>query len=873
MNECVSIMSKSKLIIVTLAFVVLLFAEQPREYITSRTNNPPVIDGILDDTCWKTAQKSQDFRMHQPHDNIPASFDTEFSILYDNNNLYVAIRAHDPEPDKIYRQITRRDNVNSEFVALCIDSYYDKNTCFCFFVNASGVVGDIFISRDGENNDESWDAIWWAKTTIDEKGWTAEFRIPLSQLRFTDKEEQIWGLDIMRDIHRLNEENFWMEHKRDDQGFVHQFGVLRGLHNIKARKVADIYPYFVSSLNTYEAEEGNPYMDGSDIKVNGGIDGKIGLTNNFTLDFTVNPDFGQVEADPATVNLSAFETFFGERRPFFIEGNVITSFKLDVNGGTEQLFHSRRIGRSPHYWPDLNDNEYAKVPNATDIIAAAKVTGRTEKGLRIGVVEAVTQKEYASISSNGIDSTQTVEPLTNYTIAALRRDMNEGKTQMGVIVTAVNRKLDDEHLNYLHKQAYTTGLDFRHYFKDHIWQIDARVHGSYVQGSTEAISETQQASSHLFQRPDAPWVNYDSTRTSLSGHGGSARIAKFGGKYRAALKVGWKSPGLELNDVGFVGSTDEIRQNIWLSYQESKPSSFYNYFYVNFTQWNNFNFGGQHQNSGVNTQGEIQFKNLWDFNAGLEINSEYLSSTALRGGSRLLTPSSTYGWFWLGSDFTKDVDIWVFMLNGANKDGLKRSTQLETEVDWKISQYLNFSIYANWEREMSSFQYVSGVDFNDETHYILSDLNSETASMQLGVNWNISPNISLEYRARPFFMSGKYNNFKVVTDGENKIYEERFDLFTDNISLEDDVYSFDENRDMFTDYTIDDPDFVYSSFQSNFVFRWEYQPGSTLFLVWSMNNNLSTGDNSLNLPDNIRALNDEIPQNVLLVKVSYRLGR
>ncbi|MCF7832201.1 MAG: carbohydrate binding family 9 domain-containing protein, partial [Candidatus Marinimicrobia bacterium] len=506
--------SKPKLIIMLLACTALLFAENPREYTTSRTNNPPVIDGMLDDACWETVPMTGNFRMHQPHDDRAASFDTEFGIAYDNNNLYVAIRAYDPEPDKIFRQVTRRDEVNSEFVALCLDSYYDKSTCYCFFVSASGVMGDLFISKDGEINDESWNAIWWAKTNIDDKGWTAEYRIPLSQLRFVNKDQQIWGLDMMRDVQRMNEESFWMEHKRADQGFVHQFGILKGLHDIKAHKVFDIMPYAVGSLNTYEAEGGNPYMDGCDMKINGGIDGKIGLTNNFTMDFTINPDFGQVEADPATVNLSAFETFFGERRPFFIEGSNITSFTTDVNGGEEQLFHSRRIGRSPHYEPDLDDNEYAKVPQGTDIIAAAKITGRTEKGLNIGVVEAVTQKEYADVSRNGVESREAVEPLTNYAVAALRQDLKNGNGQIGGIVTAVNRRLNDEHLDFLHKQAYTAGLDLRRYFNDHKWQIDARAIGSYIQGSTEAISETQQSSSHLFQRPDADWVTYDSTRTS-----------------------------------------------------------------------------------------------------------------------------------------------------------------------------------------------------------------------------------------------------------------------------------------------------------------------------------------------------------------------
>ena len=862
--------------IIIISFILLsafLLGTEAREYIAVRTSNPPVIDGKLDDACWETVTSSRDFRMHSPYDDRPATFDTEFSVIYDDNNLYIAVRAHDPNPDKIFRQIARRDHVETEFISVCIDSYHDKNTCYCFFVNASGVMGDLFVSKNGGSLDDSWDAIWWAKTQIDEEGWIAEFRIPLSQLRFVNADEQIWGFDVMRSVHRNSEESFWMEHPQDASGFIHNFGILRGLHNIKARKVMDIYPYAVSNLDIYEAEEGNPYMDGTDIKFNGGIDGKIGLTNNFTMDFTINPDFGQVEADPATVNLTAFETFFGERRPFFIEGNNITSFSLDVNGGEEQLFHSRRIGRSPHYWPSLGNNDYAKVPRATDILGAAKITGRTESGLNIGIVEVVTQKEYADISRSGVESRETVEPLTNYTIVALRQDLNQGSTQVGGILTAVNRNLNEEHLDFLHKQAYTGGFDLRHYGKDRLWRADIRTYGSYVQGSKNAISLTQLSSSHLFQRPDADWINYDTSRTYLMGHGGSARIGKFSGALQAAFKVQWKSPGLELNDVGFVGGTDNISQNIWLNYRKNEPFSIFRNFNTTLTQWNNWNFGGLHQNSGIKLQMETRFKNLMGLDLGIEVNSKFLSSTALRGGPRLLMPGSQYTWMWFGTDYTKDLHGWMLFIGGANKDGLHHSQRFESEIYWKISQNVNMSVCANWGQTHDVFQYVTKVDYYGDLRYILAQIHQELASIQLGINVNITPEISLEYRGRPYFVSGKYNDFKVVTDGDNPVYEDRFDLFTDNITLNNGVYYCDEDRNASLDYSFNNPNFIYSSFQSNLVFRWEYQPGSTLFLVWSLNNDVGSDGNRIILSENIQALNDEIPYNVFLMKVSYRLGR
>ena len=394
---------KKYLLIISMCISVSFSFSQDikREYFTSKTNKAPIIDGSIDDACWQKANVADSFQMSSPYDDRPASFDTEFKILYDNNNLYFAIRAHDPEPTKIFKQITRRDNVNSEYLAVYIDSYSDNSTAYCFIVNAAGVLKDIFISNDGAVWDESWNGIWWAKTNIDEHGWTAEYRIPLSQLRFINKNEQSWGLNVRRMIHRKEEGSYWSPIPQNAQGFVHRFGTLKGLKNIKARKVLDITPYALSSLNTYEAETGNPYRDGSNLNFNFGIDGKIGLSNNFTMDYTINPDFGQVEADPANVNLTAFETFFPEQRPFFIEGSNISSFALDVNGGSPQLFYSRRIGGRPHFSPYLDEDEYAKVPNATSILAAAKITGRTDAGLNIGVVEAITQKEFAQINTNG----------------------------------------------------------------------------------------------------------------------------------------------------------------------------------------------------------------------------------------------------------------------------------------------------------------------------------------------------------------------------------------------------------------------------------------------------------------------------------------
>ncbi|MDZ7796808.1 MAG: DUF5916 domain-containing protein [Candidatus Marinimicrobia bacterium] len=379
-------------IAVLVALTLSFAAGRDREYTAVRSKEPPVIDAVFDDECWESAGFSGGFHMFTPYDDRPASFDTRFAICYDNNNLYVAIRAFDPEPQKIERLMTRRDHIEGDYAGLVIDSYYDRTTAFGFIVSAAGVKLDMFLSKDGEHEDDDWNAVWWAASKIDTAGWSAEFRIPLSQLRFTDAEEQVWGLQVGRYIFRKKEETYWNPMSQHSSGFVHNFGILRGLHNIEARKVLDIVPYVVGKADIYEEEPGNPYRPGRELNANAGLDAKIGLSNNFTMDLTVNPDFGQVEADPATVNLSAFETFFNERRPFFMEGSNITAFQLDVGGGYEKLFHSRRIGRRPHYSPELGEGEFAELPAAVDILGAAKISGRTKEGLSIGVLNALTKK-------------------------------------------------------------------------------------------------------------------------------------------------------------------------------------------------------------------------------------------------------------------------------------------------------------------------------------------------------------------------------------------------------------------------------------------------------------------------------------------------
>jgi len=447
---------KHLLTIVILSFLSVSGFSQNKSYTTQKIKEHQIkIDGSLNETEWKNAEEGKDFIQFEPIEKAKPNQKTKFKILYDENNIYVALMAYDTEPTKIESRMSRRDSWEGDLAVVQFDSYYDKKTAFVFAVNAAGVRSDAITSNDNlDNDDPTWDPIWTAKTSKTEYGWCAEMKIPLSQLRFSKKDHQIWGLQVGRFLFRNNEWDIWQFVSKEKSGWVSRFGTLKGLTNLKPKRQIEIAPFASVKFEKYEKEEGNPFADGLDWSYNGGVDGKIGITNDLTLNFAVNPDFGQVEADPSEVNLTAFESFFSEKRPFFVEGSNITDYQLTPGGSPwsqDNLFYSRRIGRRPQYYiyDDLSENEYAKVPENTSILGALKLTGKTKNGLSVGIAESFTKSEFAEIDSLGNRRKELVEPYTNYFSGRLQKDLNEGNTVIGGMVTSVNRFNDAEHLDFL----------------------------------------------------------------------------------------------------------------------------------------------------------------------------------------------------------------------------------------------------------------------------------------------------------------------------------------------------------------------------------------------------------------------------------------
>ncbi len=845
-----------------------------RIYKAYRVEEAPVINGDFDDNAWQSEEWTGDFTQHEPYEGREPSQPTEFKICFDDLHMYIAIKAYDSSPDSITNRMSRRDDGDGDMVFVILDSYHDLRTGFVFGVSSAGVRFDMIMSNNGQNQDETWDPIWQAKAKVHDWGWAAEMKIPFTQLRFQKNSDDVWGLEMARNIFRHNEMSFWQHIPRNAPGVIHAMGELDGLQQVEPRKQFDITPYGVAAYNTYESEEVNPFATGSDFRGNIGLDAKIGITNNLTLDLTVFPDFGQVEADPSEVNLTAFETFFEEKRPFFIEGNNITSFNVglgDGDVGNDNLFYSRRIGRRPHGYPSVENNEYADVPAFTDIIGAAKLTGKTEGGLSIGVVESVTREVKAKIDSIGDRTTQVIEPLTNYSLVRVQKDLNEGNTIIGGAVTNTIRMLDDTDLDWLHKNATTAGIDFTQMFNERNYRLAASLFMSNVQGTTDAIARTQQSSARYFQRPDADYMEFDDTRTSLTGHGGKLEFSKIGGNWNFNFMNIWKNPGLELNDMGYMREADRILNVVWTGYSFTEPFSVFRSLYIGNDVYSVFDFGGNLNGLGYEYYASGNFKNFWRAGIGGGFNFKQVSNGMLRGGPSMLTPNSWRLWYRLSTDDRKKVSVFFFGNLNRGAENSRTSNMYRTSITIRPLNTLSISLSPTYSTTKTELQYFTRMTLNDEERYLFGSLDQKILSMSLRINYNITPDLTIQYWGQPFTGDIKYSDYKIITDPRAEEYSDRFHIYTSSeISITDDVYTVTT-----PDYSFDfeNPDFKLNEWLSNLVVRWEFKPGSTAFLVWSQTRDYMGGTGEYDLGENLNYLfTDKQANNIFLIKFSYRFG-
>ncbi len=839
----------------------------------------PEIDGLLEDEVWTNEPWEGNFIQRQPNENTPPSEQTFFKILFDQKYLYIGLKMYDSNPHSINRRMSRRDGSEGDWIEVIFDGNGDLRSAFSLTVNAAGVRGDKIISLNGNNEDIFWNPIWNARVSIDDEGWTAEMRIPFSQLRFGKSQSATWGLQVRRKYFKEEETSVWQRIPLNASGWVSEFGILEGLQEVGSQKLMEIQPYVVTSLETFEKEPQNPFKSKNKSKISGGIDGKIGLTNDLTLDFTINPDFGQVEADPSAIALDGFQLFFAEQRPFFVENREILNYQFSTpkiwsTYNNDNLFYSRRIGGKPHGSAYPMSNEYVDAPERTTILGAAKFGGKTQRGLSIGILEAVTSSEYANIS-DGLDGRSTlIEPLSNYFVGRVQKDFNNRNTFIGGIFTSTNRKLDEQLEQLLHKSANTLGLDFFHQWDNRNYYLGANFIASNVRGSREAILKTQTSIPHLFQKPDVSYASVDMNKTSLTGNGGDVKIGKMGsGHWTWETGFTWRSPELELNDIGFMREADVLFNYGSLDYNLFKPFSIFRSAVLRYKHWIVADYGGRINFLDWDMEAQAVLKNNWSANIGFFIQPHNYSRSLLQGGPRIRLGDQGGSYWGLGSDRRKKL---FFSYNGWTKIGGKNAYfLLENNITFTFQPIdkLNVSVNPRYVFAKNRLQYISTTQYENKARYITGLLDQKTLSLAFRFNYTITPNLTIQYYGQPFVSAGKYLGLNFVRSPLASTFNEQLAFFDDRQLQENGmsgVFLVDENQDGEADYQFRNPDFSFAQFQSNLVLRYEYIPGSEIFVVWSQNST-DFGVPKAQFIDGLsQQLLGNIPRNNFLLKVTYR---
>jgi uncharacterized protein DUF5916/cellulose/xylan binding protein with CBM9 domain len=816
--------------------------------VATRVTTPPVIDGKDDDSVWREARPITGFTEWQPVEGKQPRFSTEAKVAYDAADLYIFVRAFDPHPDSIIKLLERRDTFTpSDMIWVFIDSYHDRRTGYEFGVNAAGVKIDGALYNGG-NEDHAWDAVWDVATRIDSLGWTAEFRIPLSQLRYGSERVHTFGFTIDRDIYRYNERVSWPALRQSKPDLLSQLGSLEGLQELETPRRLEAMPYAVAKSRSTIVH--NQFENASDVSAGGDL--KYRVASNMTLDATINPDFGQVEADPAVLNLTAYESFFDERRPFFVAGRGLFQFNVNcnnVNCSSEGLYYSRRIGRTPQLATAYGDT----VPLApTTILGAAKLTGRLPSGLTLGVLDAVTERATSPGDT-------TFEPRTNYGVARVTQDFRGGSSTIGGIVTAVDRGLDRWSRPYLPASAYAAAMDFRHRFFNNTYEVSGTLDETRVQGTPAAMLALQTNAVHYYQRPDAS-LPLDSDRTVLTGDAEELHFSKVGGRhllFESAYQR--RSPGFEVNDIGYLRRADETSWSTWVGFFDRNERWFYQRFQWNNNWWQYWTTSGLPLEAAYNTNFQITLRNNWGVHFGGtlgQLGATY-DDRGARGGPAIRQDRYVSPWVFINGNDRRAVVPYLSLnvYNGGH--GKIRSWNLSPELDFKALHRFSSSISVNHGRNIDDLQWYGLYTNGAGAHYTFARLDQATTSATLRLNYTFTPAVSLQAYVQPFVSKGSYSNVRQLSmTPRASDYDARFAPFDD------------------PSVTSNPGGFNFKELQSNLVFRWEYEPGSTLFIVWNEGRQgFASQEGIQDFRGDLRDLMALHPANTFLVKVSYWLNR
>jgi hypothetical protein len=879
-------------------------AEVPRS-VAARRTAPIIIDGRLDEAAWSAATPITALRQSKPNEGAPASLATEIRILYDDRALYIGARMSDPLGRAGLRAPrARRDqlldgngnngafnSLTSDKLVIVLDPFHNHLDQALFEINPAGVRGEAF------NGDDSWDPVWEAATRVDDGGWTAELRIPYSQLRFSRDDVQRWGLQIWRYVDRLNERDMWSFRRQNESGGPMFYGHLDGITTGPQPRHVEFMPYTVARAESKPSLAGDPYHAGSARTVSVGGDLKYLLTTNLTLDATINPDFGQVEVDPSVLNLSASETYYDEKRPFFVAGSNAFDFGgmncfFCDNASSLNAFYSRRIGRPPQLTGYVDGTAaYADIPGNTTILGAAKVTGRTSNGYAIGILDALTDRETARFvpTVGAASSRQLVEPMANYFVARVKKDFHEGATTIGGIVTSTLRRIGNDTIaaDRLRSRATELGVDWNHTWSDRMYHWMGSVVASDVGGTAAAITATERSSTHYYQRPDRRVIDggffsarYDTTATDMRGVGLYTRVAKENGDWLWELAQNWRSPGFEVNDASYVDRTAYRWMNGNLARQWVKPTRWYRNIWVSAGAEQEFNWDGLRTFQDFTSYFGIELPNYWRVRAFAIRNQPVDDDRLTRGGPVTKRDGYNFGHVQLSTDPRQPA---VFDLSANFARGLHDQTrmiQIQPGIALKPMPSLYVQLAPAYRMSDNATQYVTAVQDLTATafggtRYIFSFIRTRTLSLETRANWTFTPALTLQLYVQPFVASGDYQRFREFAAPRTlRMLDYGRDMGTIARNATTGMYTVDpDGSGPAAAFSFGDPNFTARSLRGTAVLRWEYRPGSTIYFAWTQQRAGSTADGTLDFSRDQAALWRDPADNVFMVKVNYWLGR
>ncbi len=782
----------------------------------------PKIDGSLDDEIWSLGEWKGDFIQQFPYSGSPASEPSYFKILYDHSNLYVALICKDSEPDKIIDKLGRRDSRAGDIAGIALDSYFDKRTAFEFSITVAGQKMDVKHLGDW-GFDFNWNAVWDGATSRTDTGWIAEIKLPFSQIRYANQSEHVWGLHFYRVLSRKQEASSWNPIPREAPATVYLFGELKGIENIRSSRQMEFLPYALGSYTHLQGDD-----QGGTFDFNVRLDAKVGISSAFTLALSVKPDVGQVEADPSVLNLTSFETFYQEKRPFFLEGNDVFDFEIDG----DIPYYSRRIGSAPVFSNPYGDWSVSNLPNFTPFLGAAKLTGKSQKGLSVGLVDGLTASTSVEArDASGTEKELEVSPLSNYLASRIKKDFKEGNTVVGGVFSMVNRiSSDSTSTLLLPSSAISGGLDLLHYWKNKNYYLEVKSIASQLNGSTDAILRKQLSHIHRFHRPDADHVEVDTLREQLGGHGGLVRVGKNGGKWNFHLQGQYRSPGLNLNDMGYLKQSDFISQMAEVSYKMNEPKEWVRNYNLTLFQEAEWSFGGE--NTGMQAGVALILRNnkLWSFSLSSVYNFSTLDTRELRGGPALRNDPSYLLGMTVGSNTTRD--LYGSVRYSYTALGMKNSSEnsLMLSLTWVPVKRLKISGLTSLSQREYHQQYVRSIPGSSSIEYVVGKIDRQTTSFTFRTELYITPELSIQYYGSPYYSVGVYDGFRRVDHSQARDINERLEELDVSYDPEMNNYSYVKDGET---YQFSNPDFSFMQYRSNLVFRWEYKLGSTLYFVWS----------------------------------------